>query len=94
MTLVFEWDENKAKINKRKHGVSFDEAQTIFTDDLSVIKPDVEHSNTEERLLIIGTSNKNRLIVVSYTEREDIIRLINARKATRNERKQYEKDYF
>lgn len=94
MTLVFEWDENKAKINKRKHGVGFDEAQTIFTDDLSVIKPDVEHSNTEERLLIIGTSNKNRLIVVSYTEREDIIRLINARKATRNERKQYEEDYF
>jgi uncharacterized DUF497 family protein len=94
MTLVFEWDGNKAKINKRKHGVGFDEAQTIFTDDLSVIKPDVEHSNTEERLLIIGTSNKNRLIVVSYTEREDIIRLINARKATRNERKQYEEDHF
>lgn len=94
MMLVFEWDENKSKINKQKHGVGFDEAQTIFTDDLSVIKPDVEHSNTEERLLIIGTSNKNRLIVVSYTEREDIIRLINARKAKRNERKQYEEDYF
>ncbi len=58
------------------------------------MKPDAEHSDTEERLLIIGTSDKNRVIVVSYTERGDIIRLINARKATRNERKQYEEDYF
>ena len=87
-------DENKAEINKRKHGISFDEAQTVFTDDYSVMKPDVKHSNTEERLLIIGISNKNQVIVVSYTERGDIIRLINARKATRNERKQYEEDSF
>jgi len=94
MTLRFEWDESKAEINKRKHGISFDEAQTVFTDDLSAMKPDVEHSNTEERFLIIGLSNKNRVIVVSYTERGDIIRLINARKATRNERKQHEEDYF
>ena len=58
------------------------------------MKPDVEHSDTEERLLIIGISDKIRMIVVSYTERGNIIRLISARKATRNERKQYEEDYF
>ena len=94
MDFVFEWDENKAERNKRNHGVSFDEAQTVFLDNLSVMKPDVEHSNTEERLLIIGTSLKNRVIVVSYTERGDNIRLISARKATRHERKQYEEDDF
>jgi uncharacterized DUF497 family protein len=94
MDFIFEWDEKKAKINKRNHGVSFDEAQTVFIDNLSVMKPDVEHSNTEERLLIIGTSNSNRVIVVSYTERGDKIRLISARKATRHERKQYEEDDF
>lgn len=94
MDFIFEWDEKKAEINKRNHGVSFDEAQTVFIDNLSVMKPDVEHSNTEERLLIIGTSTSNRVIVVSYTERGDTIRLISARKATRNERKQYEEDDF
>ena len=94
MDFIFEWDENKAEINTRNHGVSFDEAQTVFVDNLSIMKPDVEHSNTEERLLIIGTSHTNRVIVVSYTERGDNIRVISARKATRNERKQYEQDDF
>ena len=94
MDFIFEWDEKKAEINKRNHGVSFDEAQTVFIDNLSVMKPDVEHSNIEERLLIIGTSNSNRVIVVSYTERGDKIRLISARKATRHEWKQYEEDDF
>ena len=94
MEFIFEWDETKAEINTRNHGVSFDEAQTVFLDNLSVMKPDMEHSNTEERLLIIGTSHTNQVIVVSYTERDDKIRLISARKATRNERKQYEEDYF
>lgn len=92
MNFVFEWDENKAEINKRIHKVSFDEAQTVFIDDFSIMKPDVEHSVSEERLIIIGTSNKNRVLVVSYTERWDNIRIISARKATRNERKQYEED--
>ncbi len=94
MDFIFEWDDVKAERNRRNHGVSFDETQTVFIDYLSVMKPDVEHSNTEERLLIIGTSHKNRVIVVSYTERGDIIRLISARKATRHERKQYEEDDF
>jgi uncharacterized DUF497 family protein len=92
MEFIFEWDENKAAINKRKHDVTFDEAQTIFTDKLSIMKPDTTHVDDEERLLIIGMSNKNRLVVVSYTERGERIRLINARKATRDERKQYEED--
>ena len=94
MNFIFEWDENKAEINKRKHGVSFDEAQTVFVDNLSLMKADTEHSDIEERLLIIGISNKNRVIVVSYTERCDKIRLISARKATRNEQRQYEEDYL
>ena len=94
MNYIFEWDDDKAERNTRKHGVSFDEAQTVFVDSFSIMKPDVEHSDTEERLLIIGTSHKNRVIVVSYTERGETIRLISARKATRHERKQYEKDDF
>ena len=94
MEFIFEWDKNKAEINERNHRVSFDEAQTVFIDDHSVMKPDIGHSLTEARLLIMGTSNKNQLIVVSYTERGDKIRLISARKATKNERRQYEEDYF
>ncbi|MEA1968065.1 MAG: BrnT family toxin [Thermodesulfobacteriota bacterium] len=94
MNFVFEWDENKAEINKRVHKVSFDEAQTVFIDDLSIMQPDVDHSVSEERLLIIGTSNKNRVLIVSYTERRDNIRIISAGKSTRNEREQYEEDYF
>ncbi len=92
MAIRFEWDEEKAAVNKRKHGVSFNEAQTVFTDDFSIVKADIEHSDNEERWLIIGASNKNRVIIVSFTEREDVIRLISARKAIRNERKQYEND--
>jgi len=94
MNFIFEWDQSKAETNKRKHGVRFDEAQTVFIDNLSAMKPDTEHSDAEERLLIIGTSNRNRVIVVSYTERGDKIRLISARRATRNERKQYKESYF
>lgn len=94
MDFIFEWDENKAERNNRDHKISFDEAQTVFLDDLSLMKPDADHSATEEPILIIGNSNKNRIIVVSYTERGNNIRIISARKATRNERKQYEENYF
>ncbi len=94
MKLIFEWDEKKADVNKRKHGVSFDEAQSIFMDALSIMMPDVNHSDDEERWLIIGMSNKNRVLIVSYTERGERIRIISADKATRNERKQYEEDYL
>lgn len=87
---TFEWDREKAKANNHKHGVAFDEAQTVFSDDLSLSKPDDLHSDEEERSLIIGMSNQGRLLVVVYTERGQSIRLISARLATRMERNQYE----
>jgi len=90
MQTLFEWDADKAEANLRKHKVSFDEAQTVFTDDFSVAIHDPDHSDKEERLIIIGISNKRRLLVVIYTERGKKIRLISARKATRAEHKKYE----
>lgn len=88
--VYFEWDREKAKANNHKHGVAFDEAQTVFMDDLSLSRPDDLHSDQEERSLIIGMSNKGRLLVVVYTERGQSIRLMSARLATRVERNQYE----
>ena len=92
MQTLFEWDEDKAESNRRQHKVSFSEAQTVFLDDLSIVIPDPEHSEKEERLIIVGVSNQRRLLVVSFTERRKIIRLISARKATRAERRKYEKE--
>jgi len=86
----FEWNENKAQLNLQKHGVSFDEAVSVFTDPLSITISDVEHSNNEPRYIDIGTSNENRLLVVIYTEQDQNIRLISCRPATSNERKSYE----
>ncbi|MBI3242812.1 MAG: BrnT family toxin [Chloroflexi bacterium] len=91
--MRFEWDDDKAETNAHKHGVSFEEAQTVFTDDLSISIPDPNHSDIEERMIIIGLSNNRRLLVVIYTERRKKIRLISARKATRQERKKYEEDF-
>ncbi|MEB4592986.1 BrnT family toxin [Candidatus Thiothrix sp. Deng01] len=89
--MDFEWDDNKAAANGRKHGVSFAEAQTIFADPLEITIPDPDHSEGEFRFLSIGRSDQGNLLVVSYTERADaLIRLISARHATRQERKQYE----
>ena len=90
MQTLFEWDTDKAEANLRRHKVSFNEAQTVFTDDFSVAIHDPDHSGKEDRLIIIGMSNKRRLLVVLYTERGKKIRLISARKATRAEHKQYE----
>ena len=90
MPTLFAWDTDKAKTNLRKHKVSFDEAQTIFTDDFSIVIPDADHSDLETRWVIIGMSNHRRLLVVVYTERSKMIRLISARKATRAEHKKYE----
>ncbi len=92
MQMLFEWDEDKAEANLRKHAVNFDEAQTVFRDELSIVIPDPEHSRQEKRLIIIGISHKRRLLVVSFTERGGKIRLISARKATRAERKKYEEE--
>jgi len=90
--LLFEWDTDKAKKNKSVHGVTFDEASTSFKDTLSLTIYDPLHSNEEERLILIGNSYKNRLLVIVHTERGDKIRIISARKATKKERKQYEEN--
>lgn len=86
----FEWDAEKAEANERKHGVTFDEAITAFSDPLSMLLPDPDHSIDEQRYLVLGTSTRGRLLVVAVTERTPRTRLISARRATRKERSQYE----
>ncbi len=88
--LLFEWDTSKAKNNLKIHGVSFDEASTVFKDILSLTIYDPLHSDEEDRFILIGNSLKNSLLVVVYTERENKIRIISARRATKKERVQYE----
>jgi uncharacterized DUF497 family protein len=88
--MEFEWDPIKAKVNLKKHGVSFLEASTIFGDPFEVMIPDPGHSSPEARFLSLGNSASARLLVVSYTEREAAIRIISAREATARERRQYE----
>jgi uncharacterized protein len=88
--MEFEWDADKAATNDKKHGVGFVEAMTVFGDTLEVTIPDPDHSEGEQRFLSLGKSTAGRLLVVAYTEREGRIRIINAREATRQERKQYE----
>jgi uncharacterized DUF497 family protein len=90
--LSFEWDPIKAKRNIRVHGISFDEASTAFKDTLSLTIYDPLHSANEERLILIGNSHRNRLLVIVHTERGDNIRLISARKATKHERETYEEN--
>lgn len=90
--LEFEWDPDKAPDNEEKHGVSFDEASTVFYDPLATTIVDEDHSTPdEERYITIGHSVGQRLLVVASCEREGRIRIISARKATRRETKQYEK---
>ena len=88
--MEFRWDENKAATNLSKHGVSFDEARTVFEDALYVDFYDPDHSYEEFRFIIVAQSANGRLLVVSYTERGNEIRLISARIATSSERKEYE----
>lgn len=87
---LFEWDPEKADENRRKHGVPFDEAITVFSDPLSILLPDPDHSVGEQRYLVLGTSTQDRLLVVAVAERPPRTRLISARRATRKERRQYE----
>ena len=94
MSLTFEWDEEKAKRNVRKHKVSFEEASTVFADPLSLTIPDPLHSEEEDRFVTMGMSIKGRLLVVVHTERGDIIRIISARLATPRERRDYERGDF
>jgi uncharacterized DUF497 family protein len=90
MPLSFEWDENKARTNLAKHGVSFEDASTVFGDPMSITIPDPAHSQAEDRWIILGHSQRGRLLVVVHTERGDNLRIISARPASRRERKQYE----
>ena len=78
MALKFEWDPAKAEVNLKEHGVSFDEATTVFRDALSITIPDPDHSDSEDRFIDIGMSHRMQLLVVSYTERQDKIRIISA----------------
>lgn len=88
--LLFEWDPEKANLNLKKHGVSFDEAVTVFYDPLSASFDDPDHSEDEYRLITVGLSTRGRLLVVGHTERSTAVRIINARKATTHERKRHE----
>lgn len=88
--MNFKWDDYKATLNEAKHGVTFEEAQTVFDNPLAVIFNDEAHSADETRELVIGHSQRNRILVISFVERSDAVRIISARLATRKERKDYE----
>ena len=90
MALEFEWDVKKATSNLKKHGISFEEAATVFGDPLGRILADPRHSTKEDRCVLLGRSKEQQLLVVMYVERNDAIRIISARQATRRERKEYE----
>ena len=88
--MEFEWDETKSAANLSKHGISFDEALTVFNDPLYVNFYDPDHSFEEHRCIIVGESQQGRLLLVSYAERDNVVRLISAREVTRTEREAYE----
>ena len=89
--IHFEWDEKKETLNRKKHGISFTEAQTVFADEDGLLLDDPDHSHSEDRFILLGLSSKLRLLVVCHTYRKDdaIIRIISARKASRSEQQQY-----
>lgn len=90
MALTFEWDEKKSTENIRKHGVSFEEAKTVFNDPFAMTIPDPDHSSEEDRYIDMGLSSRGRILMVWYTERGKNIRIISSRKATKGQRRQYE----
>jgi len=90
-SLNFIWDENKNVSNQKKHGISFDEAKTVFSDELARLIPDPDHSHGEERFILMGVSKNLRLLTVCHCERSsNTIRIISARKSEKQEKKQYE----
>lgn len=90
--IVFEWDDNKNRINIVKHGVSFEESQTVFFDDNALLEFDEEHLTVEERFRILGTSFRGNVLIVVHCVREnDVIRIISSRKATNKETKAYKR---
>jgi uncharacterized DUF497 family protein len=92
MDLTFEWDENKSDLNFKKHEIYFEEAKTVFNDPLSITIQDKDHSVGENRYIDIGCSIKGRILIVIYSERNNNIRIISCRKATKHEIREYEKD--
>jgi uncharacterized DUF497 family protein len=88
--MKIEWDSKKAKSNLEKHGVSFEEAATALSDPMAATGADPDHSLTEDRYITFCVSEKNRLVVVSHTEKDQTIRIISARKASKGEQKLYE----
>lgn len=92
MGYIFEWDPEKAESNARKHGVTFEEASTVFGDPLGLLMRDPDHSLSEERYLVLGMSHQQRLLVVAFAERPPRTRLLSARRATRRERRRYEEE--
>lgn len=91
--MEFDWDPQKAASNLTKHGVGFDEAETVFGDLLAAIFPDEDHSVDEKREIIIGYSDRERLLVISFTERsDDLMRIISARRADPDERRKHENE--
>lgn len=90
LALEFEWDPRKASANLAKHGVSFEEAATVFGDPLGLVVRDPRHSEDEERYVLLGASARRRLLAVMYTERRPAIRIISSRATTRRERRDYE----
>src|SRR3954451_22733847 len=91
-SAVFEWDAEKERSNFRKHRVTFAEAQTVFEDDFARIEDDPDHSVGEHREMIIGYSRQGRLLMVSFVQREETLRLISARRAEARERKRHEEE--
>ena len=92
MALTFEWDSRKARSNLSKHGISFEEASTIFGDSFSLTVPDPDHSITERRYITVGRAFSGNLLVVVHTDRGNNIRIISARRASRRERRVYEQE--
>lgn len=88
--MDFDWNPQKAEINSKKHGVEFEEAASVFGDYFSITYPDLEHSFDEPRYIMIGLSNKSRVLIISHTQRGETIRIISARMATKRERGFYE----
>jgi hypothetical protein len=90
MNLRFEWDDQKARLNLKNHGINFEDGKTVFSDPLAYIFDDEWHSVGEKREIIIGHDRDNRLLLVCFTERANKIRIISARLATKKERQDYE----
>lgn len=94
MELRFGWDEEKAKKNLKNHKISFEEAKTVFNDPFLLTFSDPDHSVEEQRYVSIGKSSKGRIVIVIHTDRNDNIRIISSRKATKSERKSHEEGSF